>query len=301
MIVGNFEIQEPVPELHNTHVIAILRPWINVGRVGTQILRTLRRHLGAEELGRLSRPGNFYDFTTYRPRTRIVDGQRTLNIPNTIVYYAHDDDQGRDFLLLEMREPQGRGEDYTEGITSMLKQFNVTEYCRIGGFYDAVPHTRPLLVTGSLTPSQIERAGHLITSRSSSYQGPTSIVNLVTDELAESDVTVTSLMVHLPQYLQLGSDHMGAARLMEVLCEMYGFPSYLADSARGERQYRDLEQIGETSNPEVKTLINDLERYYDRRVDRRQEEAQPEESFPSEMAQFLQEMGDRLENGQDEH
>ena len=34
MRLGDFEIVEPVPELKDPHVLAVLRPWIDVGNVG---------------------------------------------------------------------------------------------------------------------------------------------------------------------------------------------------------------------------------------------------------------------------
>ena len=63
MRIGAFEVAEPVPELRNTCAIANLRPWVDVGRVGTLALRSLEHHMGAQELGRLARPGEFFDFT----------------------------------------------------------------------------------------------------------------------------------------------------------------------------------------------------------------------------------------------
>ena len=72
MILGEFELTEPLPDLHNTCAIVMLRPWIDVGRAATLVLTQLEQHLGAKELGRLARPGTYFDFTRYRPRTRIV-------------------------------------------------------------------------------------------------------------------------------------------------------------------------------------------------------------------------------------
>ena len=110
------------------------------------------------------------------------------------------------------------GEDYTDAITELLKYFDVSEYCRIGGMYDSVPHTRPVLVTGSLTPEHEERVSGLVSIRKNTYQGPTSIVNLINENLISSEVPSVNLMAHLPQYVQLDEDHMGASRLMTVLC-----------------------------------------------------------------------------------
>ena len=299
MRVDAFEIHEPIPELHNTCVIAVLRPWINVGRVGTQILTKLKRHLDAKEFGRLARPGNFYDFTRYRPRTNTVNGRRVLNIPNTIVDYAHDDEGSRDYLFLEMREPHANGEDYTDALVTLLKRFEVTEYCGIGGMYDSVPHTRPLLVTGNLTKDQEERAKGLVSTQRSTYQGPTSIVNRVSQAQADSEVMTTSLMVRLPQYLQLDEDYMGAAHLMEVLCALYGFPGSLVDSAGGEKQYQEISRTVEANKPEIKELIEELEKYYDQGIASTQSQEQDDVSLSPDVANFLDEMGERLDEGKD--
>ena len=103
MSVEAFKIIDPEPKLKNTCAIAMLRPWIDVGRVGTLVLKRLERHLGAKELGRLTRPGTFFDFTRYRPRTRLVDGCPVFTKPNSVINYAQDEENGRDYLFLHLR------------------------------------------------------------------------------------------------------------------------------------------------------------------------------------------------------
>ena len=296
MRIGEFEVIEPVPELHNTCAIVMLRPWVDVGRVGTLVLSRLEQHFGAKELGRLARPGTFFDFTRYRPRTRNVSGRRVFTTPNSIAHYAHDADTDRDYLFFHLREPHAMGEDYTDAIVSLLTHFDVTEYCRIGGMYDSVPHTRTLLVTGTLSEAQEELAKGVVSPRSSTYQGPTSIINLVNEVLAQSEVVTASLMAHLPQYVQLDEDHMGASRLMEVLCAVYGFPTSLADPTRGEQQYLDISKAVE-NNSEVKSLILQLETYYDRVLAGQQAEDEAPQ-FSPDVEKFLREMGERLDGGQ---
>jgi hypothetical protein len=48
MRVGEFELVDPVPEMNNTVAIGMLRPWVDVGRVGTLSLRKLEQYLGAK-------------------------------------------------------------------------------------------------------------------------------------------------------------------------------------------------------------------------------------------------------------
>ena len=293
MRVGEFEIVEPVPELQDTLAIAMLRPWIDVGKVGTLVLTRLEQHLGAKELGRLARPGSFFDFTRYRPRMSFVNGRRVHTMPNTVVNHARDEKE-KDYLFLRVREPHMRGEDYTDAIVELLNHFNVTEYCRVGGMYDAMPHTRPLVVTGTLDEEQAELAKGLVSPRGSTYQGPTSIVNLVTDALSQTNTATPSLMAHLPQYVQLEEDQMGASRLLEVLCALYGFPTSLADSTYGEQQYLNISRAVE-NNSEMKALITQLESYYDRTVDSSSEDEE-EVTLSPNVERFLKEMGERLED-----
>jgi hypothetical protein len=225
----------------------------------------------------------------------LVGGERNFIVPNTVVNYVDQKEVlGRPFLFLHIREPHAFGEDYADGIAELLTYFQVTEYCRIGGMYDSVPHTRPLVVTGTLTPTQYESAGNLVTSRKSTYQGPTSIVNLVAEEMRRRGSDVTSLMVHVPQYARLEDDRMGAARLLQCLCAIHGLPENLADTTEGQRQYVEIGRAVE-SNPEVKVLISQLESYYDRSHG---SDATPEAELPPQVAQFLDQLGSRFDESE---
>ena len=59
MNVGDFELIETVPDFSDSETIAfaMLRPWIDVGRVGTVALNKLQENLEAKEIGKLLKPG----------------------------------------------------------------------------------------------------------------------------------------------------------------------------------------------------------------------------------------------------
>lgn len=300
MDLEEFKLIEPVPELKNPCAIAMLRPWIDVGRVGTLVLGILEKKLGASELGRLKNPGNYYDFTRYRPRTTLVDETRILSIPNSVIYYAQDVESEQDYLFLHLREPHIMGEKFTEAVVALLEHFKIKEYCRIGGMYDSVPHTRPVMITGSVNEFRSELVKDILSPRKNTYEGPTSIVNLVTEAMEKSDIDTVSLMAHLPQYVQLEEDHMGAARIMEVLCNLYGFPKTFADYKRGEKQYNEIDRAI-IDNNDVRNFITQLEKYYDR-ILVNNDEVDKKLTFSPEVEKFLLEMGNRLEgsgNGED--
>ena len=294
MQIGQFEIPEPVPELKNTVAFAMLKPWIDVGRVGSLVLNKLEGHFDAKELTRLSTPGMYFDFTRYRPRLIMSGNKRILSVPNTIIRHAYDVENDRSMLFLHIREPHMAGEDYASSISKLLTHFNVKEYCRIGGMYDSVPHSRKLVVTGSLSEEQYVLADDLITSRSSKYTGPTSIVNLVSDHMVEQDCNVTSLMVHMPQYAKLDTDQMGVSRLLECICAIYNIDNSIAENSLGESQYKEIDKAV-AGNSEIQLLIKQLEAYYDRSHDASGEISDTKESNLSpEIESFLNEMGEQF-------
>lgn len=264
MNIGAFEIHEPIPEFHDLQVISMLHPWVDAGSVGTLSLNTLEDHFDAREFGKLRTPGRFFDFTRYRPETQIVEGVREILTPNTNMYYTQGIGGSPDFLFLHLMEPHAFAESYIKSVLDVLKTFGVKRYCRISGMYNAVPHTRPLRVTGSPGAEKLPNIEGLITPRqaSSGYTGPTSVMNSLTEELEKLGTETVSFMVHLPHYLNFEEDYAGTARLMEVLCALYGLPSDLADKERGIQQYQEVGGSLDY-NERIRSLVKQLEEYYD--------------------------------------
>ena len=305
MRIGAFELNEPLPELKEPHVFAMVRPWVDVGSVGTLTLNRLERFMGSKELGRLARPGTFFDFTRYRPNMRLVDGKREVKIPNSIIRYAITED-GPDYLFLHLMEPHSNGEDYTDSILEVVNHFNIKRYCRLGAMYDAVPHTRPLLVTGNLGGVEQKRPVANFKIRQSTYQGPTTIMNLLSEGIEKADIESINFMVHLPQYVQLEEDYAGTSRMIEVLASVYdSIPADLAPVRRGQRQYRELNSTLDR-NSDLKTLIQQMEAYYDAQLDSEEASSSSTQKpatttqLSPEIERFLSELGGRFESDSDE-
>ena len=301
MRVGAFEINEPVPVLRDPHAFAMIRPWVDVGSVGTLTLNRLERFMGSKELGKLHRPGTYFDFTRYRPNMRFVDGVRQVKIPNSTIRYATTEN-GPDYLFFHLLEPHSNGEDYTDSILEVVRYFGIKRYCRLGAMYDAVPHTRPLLVTGSLGSVEQKRSVPNFKLSQSTYQGPTTIMNLLSEGIEKDEIETINFMVHLPQYVQLEEDYAGTSRMIEVLSSVYdNIPTDLAPVRRGQRQYREL-NASVDRNSELKTLIQQMEQYYDSQLTAeaaKSDSAESGDSGPAlspEIEAFLSELGDRLES-----
>ena len=290
MRIGDFELQEPLPMLKDPHVLAVVRPWIDVGNVGTLTMRRLERHLESKEIGRLVKPGRYYDFTRYRPKSVLKQGVREYSIPSTTISAAVRE-HGPDLITLHMLEPHLYGEDYTDSLIELLKYLGVKRYSMIGAMYDMVPHTRPLLVSGGILDSHNEAEYKLVGVRPSDYEGPTTITYLVSNALDAADIETRIFVVHLPQYFQVEEDFTGTARLMTIMCTLYGLPIRLADSERGRQQYASLQNIV-TDTSEVAGLLERLEERYDRENN---PDSEPTSDLSPMVEEFLQGLGSNTE------
>jgi hypothetical protein len=93
----------------------------------------------------------------------------------------------------------------------------------------------------------------------------------------------------------LDEDYAGTAKLMEVLCALYDFPSDLVQADRGVRQYSDVD-VQIEHNSQVKALISQLEDHYD---DQQSEElATQDVSLAPSIETFLKEIGQKLDDNQ---
>jgi len=263
-------LKEPIPELNNPYVFAVLHPWIDVNNVGSLVLDGIETQLGAKELGSLAKPGSFFDFTRYRPTLYLEGGSRQLSIPNTTLRYVKRE-SGNDLLLLHLLEPHASAEIYVNSVLSLLKTLNVKKYCLLGSMYDAVPHTRPLIVYGGAigreTELDLKRSG----AQSSDYQGPTSITTLITQKAPRFGVETIWFIVALPQYVVLEEDYLGKMRLMEILSLLYHIPIDKKDIERANEQRSLINQKVEKT-PELKNLLPQLETLYEVRIKRKEGE-----------------------------
>ena len=286
MRIGDFEFDEPLPELKDPHVLAVLRPWIDVGRVGTISLRRIERHLEAKEVGRLARPGRYYDFTRYRPRSRIRRGKREYRIPSTTIRVAVREN-GPDLVTLHLLEPHAYGEDFTDSVNEVLDRLGAKRYSLVGAMYDMVPHTRPLLVSGGSLNASNEDEYNLVNVKPSDYEGPTTITHLTFEHAEAMKIDTRIFVVHLPQYFQVEEDFTGAARLTGILCRLYGLPSRLEDGERGVQQYASLQNVV-TDTSEVSRLLERLEEKYDRENQQASSGSEPVAPLSPQIEEFLQ-------------
>jgi predicted ATP-grasp superfamily ATP-dependent carboligase len=294
MRVGAFELDEPVPELNEPHVLAMLDPWVDAGGVGTLTLSWLERHFQAEDIGRIARPGNFFDFTRYRPTIYYDEGgHKQIEVPNTYMTYGRGTN-GNDFIFLHLLEPHSHSDLYIDSIVRVLTKLKVKRYCLIGSMYDYVPHTLPLQVTGGASGEQAASEMEIQGIEANNYQGPTSIATLIPQRAPEIGMETMSLIVHIPQYTQLEDDYSGAARLMDVIASIYGVP---VDSEYYEKAQQQSEEVNQAlnKNPPLQALVKEMEALQGKHPPVNPDTRQP--PLAPEIERFLSDMEKRFREG----
>ncbi len=283
--IGAFELIEPLPQLRAPHALVMLRPWIDAGSVGALTLLEIEEQFGAVELGRLARPGSFYDFTRYRPTAYFREGQRELSIPNTVINLVRRKEPP-DLVTIKMLEPHMFGEVFVDSVLSVLGKLGVQRYVWIGSMYDAVPHTRPLLVSGGaygvVAPAVVEKLGILPTN----YQGPSTLTFEIVQRVPRMGIESMWFIVHLPQYVQVEEDYVGKVRLMEILDSLYGLEIAPADMERARDQVATVD-AAVAEDPELTAALPHLEARYEAQSTRASESSS---SLSPELERLLDEL-----------
>jgi predicted ATP-grasp superfamily ATP-dependent carboligase len=291
MRIGAFQVNEPLPELSEPHAFAMLRPWINAGDVGALTLSWLEKYTQAKPLAELARPGNFFDFTRYRPMFYESHGERRVQIPNSYITFGRRAG-GRDFLFLHLLEPHMFGEIYVDSVVKILKKFGTKRYCLLGSMYNFVPHTRRPLVSGGTSTDELKQKLEQAGVSASTYQGPITICTLISEKAAEWGVENMTMIVSLPQYTQLDEDFMGVVRLQEIISDLYDIP-VPEESINRAKQQREQISAAVAGNPQVQEIVEQLEETYDARMSEREAKREPPPLSP-EVEKFLREMERRF-------
>lgn len=299
-----FIFEAGAPTLRSPHVLACLTPWVDVGSVGSSTLTELETHLNAKPLAKLAKPGMFFDFTRYRPNSFFRNGEREIELPNTVLRYAiADGDNDHDFIFMHVLEPHAHGEDYVDAILQLLLSLGVKRYLQVGAMYDVVPHTRPLLVSGqSSDPVTHKRLEERYGVRRSRYEGPTSIMTTLTRDASVRGIEYVSLLARLPQYAPVEEDYAGKLKMLEAIADLYNLEHLELNDLR-ERAEQQLAQMNTAvdQNPQLRRALEQLEQRYDARQARRMHPQEPSAAtqapeptqLPPAIEQFLRELDDK--------
>jgi len=295
MRIGAFELAEPVPELSDPHALTIIPAWMDAGGSARMTLSRLEQNFEGKDLARLVRPGEFFDFTRCRPILSGKGDASEFALTNAVVTFGRRE-EGCDFIFLRLPEPNAMAEVYIESVVELLKTFGVKRYGLLGSIYDMVPYTRPLLVTGSASNQGLQNSLSVAKVVTSDYEGPTTILQLIGQQMLQSGIETFSAVVHLPGYMNPGNDYRGENRLMEVVGALYDLPVPQETVEKAKEQQEQLSLVAEQflqQQPQLRVMLKQLEDNYDARI----KEQNREIHLSPEVEKFLKELNGRFGQG----
>jgi len=250
---------EDVPELRDPVLIAAFEGWNDAGEAATATIEHLADIWEAEPVAALD-PEDYYDFQVNRPRVLSDEGQRRISWPTTRLLLASPAGLGRDVLLIQGIEPSTRWRSFTIELLEFAQHAGVSMVITLGALLADVPHTRPIPVTATSEHSDLVARHHL---DSSSYEGPTGIVGVLSDAANQAGLPSLSCWAAVPHYAGSSPSPKATLALVSKLEELLGATVSHGELPEQARAWEHgVDQLAE-SDDEVAEYVQSLEQAQD--------------------------------------
>jgi len=177
-------------------MIAAFEGWNDAADAATGAIEHLEREWQARPFAAID-PEDYYDYQVNRPTVRLVDGiTRRIDWPTTRLGLATVGDL--EIVLVRGLEPNMRWRAFCQELTEFADELNVERVVCLAALLADVPHTRPIDVNGSASDDALATSLGLTRSR---YEGPTGVVSVFHQALAETGRKVVSYWASVPHYV----------------------------------------------------------------------------------------------------
>ncbi|MDP9866504.1 MULTISPECIES: proteasome assembly chaperone family protein [Streptosporangium] len=254
-----YRLSGDVPELTDPVLLYHFDGFVDAGGAG----RLAFGHLLGELEHRVVATFDVDRLLDYRSRRPVMtfDTDRWVGVESPeIALHLVNDTTGTPFLLLTGPEPDREWELFTAAVDTLATRLKVSKLVTTHGIPMAVPHTRPLGVTGHASRAE------LVTGQSSAFgrvQVPGSVAALIEFRLGAKGHDALGYAVHVPHYLAQAEYPAAAVTALEAVTGGTGlvFPLESLREAAGRTDSEIAEQI--EASDELSTAITGLEQQYD--------------------------------------
>lgn len=262
------------PQLRSPIAVLAFSGWGDAGESSSDAARYLIAEHEAETIGRFE-PDQFFDFQVNRPVVSLDDsGVRSISWPTTEILVVRLPE--RDVVVVMGEEPNYNWKRFVNELSAALVELGVDTAVTLGAFVGQVAHTLPVPVIGSSSESGMVATHGLLPSR---YEGPTGIVGVINQALANHHIETISLWAAVPHYLSNQTYPPGAEALISKACEILGLTvdvtpleqrtaefrtsidAAVVESEELAEYVRDLESEGMVSGDPGDDLVEEIERY----------------------------------------
>jgi hypothetical protein len=177
-------------------LIAAFEGWNDAADAATGAIEHLEREWNVKPFAAID-PEDYYDYQVNRPTVRLVEGvTRRIDWPTTRLGMADLGD--REVVVIRGLEPNMRWRAFCDELVAFAEELNVTDVVCLAALLADVPHTRPIDINGSASDDELAATLGLTKSR---YEGPTGVVSVFHQALAETGRKVVTYWASVPHYV----------------------------------------------------------------------------------------------------
>lgn len=251
------------PERPLNTLLLAFSGWADAAEGATSALKFLQRKLKSQKFAEFD-PEEFYDFSQTRPTTtRTRDGQRHIHWPANEFFHLAGADAAGGLMLFMGVEPNLRWRTYSRAVAQLARDYGVERVVHLGALLDAVPHTRPVRLSGSASRPDLARFMEESNIRSSNYQGPTGISSSVMDACIRQEMGYSSIWGHTSHYLQAAPNYRVAYTLLQTLSRMLPLSLDLGELQKAAATFDQAVARAVENDEQVSSYVTKLEGQYD--------------------------------------
>ena len=258
-------IHEP-PQKILKHLVIVFSGWADAAEGATSAIKFLQRKLKSKKFAEID-PEDFYDFSQTRPySSRTRDGKRKIQWPSNEFSYLSNPSTDSGVMVFAGVEPNLKWRTYAKTVAKVATDNGVESVIHIGALLDAVPHTRPVKLSGTASDSSLSDFLEDQGIRSSNYQGPTGISSAVMAACIDAGLEYTSIWGHTSHYLQAAPNHRVGSTLLEILLKLLSLPLDLTELQSAAGVFNQEVEKAVAKDEQVSSYVTKLEGQYDEAV-----------------------------------
>jgi proteasome assembly chaperone (PAC2) family protein len=254
------------PDKKLEHMVIVFSGWADAAESATSAVKFLQRKLHAKKFAEID-PEEFYDFSQTRPHTsRTRGGKRRIHWPANEFSYLTDPNSGSGIMVFSGVEPNLKWRTFSKTVAMVAKEHGVKSVIHIGALLDAVPHTRPVKLSGTASEPKLSDFLEGQGIRSSNYQGPTGISSAVMDACIKEGLEYTSIWGHTAHYLQAAPNHRVGHTLLQILVKLLNIPLDLSELYSAADVFNEEVAKAVDRDEQISSYVTKLEGQYDEAV-----------------------------------
>jgi len=255
-----YELSAELPELDEPVLLHALPGMVDAGHAVRLASEHIMTTLPSTVVARFDHD-ILIDYRGGRPSLVFATDRYQDYAPPEITLHALEDANGTPFLMLTGREPDFQWDRFIRSLTELVEQLGVRQTLGLLAIPMAVPHTRPLSVTGHGTRTGlVPTDGNFLRGH---IQVPATIGSLLELRLGEAGHDAAGFAAHVPHYLAATEYPDAAITLIERVSAVTGLTiptDELAEVAQNTRRAVDLQVA---ASDEVREIVGTLEKQYD--------------------------------------